>query len=61
MMSRILEGSAKLETAPIEEVIKLLGVVLNGWEELTKKDHQSAVTTPLLSRQTSGNGLELHV
>jgi flagellar protein FliS len=61
MMSRILDGSAKLETAPLEEVIKLLGVVLSGWEELTKKAHQSAVSPDLLEQKIAGNNLELHV
>jgi flagellar protein FliS len=58
--SRILEGSAKLETDPLEEAIKLLNVLLAGWEELAKKEHTHPVHAALLARQSADGGLELH-
>jgi flagellar protein FliS len=35
--SLILDGSAKLETAPLKEAIELLNVLLEGWEEVAKR------------------------
>jgi flagellar secretion chaperone FliS len=54
--TRILEGSAKLETGPLEEAIKLLDILLAGWEELAKKE-QPAQT---LAAQQATSGFELH-
>jgi len=34
--SKILEGSTQLQIAPLEEAIKLLTVLLSGWEEAAK-------------------------
>src|SRR5262245_47313926 len=36
--SRILHGSATLETAALEEAIKLLTTLLSAWEEIAKKE-----------------------
>src|SRR5262245_23198330 len=36
--TRILEGSAERDTAPLKEAIKLLDIVLAGWEELAKTE-----------------------
>src|SRR3954468_15698522 len=36
--SRVLDASGKLEVAPLEEAIKLLTVLLSGWEEVAKKE-----------------------
>src|SRR5262245_32452328 len=39
--SCILDGSAKLETESLEEAIKLLKVLLAGWEELAVKERSN--------------------
>jgi flagellar secretion chaperone FliS len=57
--TRILEGSTKLETAPIEEAIKLLKVLLAGWEEVANREKNSSATLP--GQDAANRGLELHV
>ncbi len=51
--SRILEGSGKLEIAPLEEATKLLTVLLSGWEEVVKKEQEHAVPPALLAQQAA--------
>ena len=58
--SKIMEGSTKLQTAPIEEAIKLLNVLLSGWEEIVKKGQENAVPTTLLAQQAANGGFRLH-
>ena len=58
--SRILDGSTKLETAPLEEAIKLLNTLLGAWEELAKKESQNTVRPALLGQQKTSGGFELH-
>jgi flagellar protein FliS len=60
VMARILEGSAKLESAPLEEALKLLNVLLAGWEELAKKELAPAVPPQMVAQQAAGGGIELH-
>ena len=59
--SRIMEGSTKLQTAPIEEAIKLLNVLLSGWEEIVNKEQENTVPTTLLAQQAASGGFRLHV
>ena len=59
--SKVLEGSTKLQTEPIEEAIKLLNVLLSGWEEIVKKEQENAVPTTLLAQQAASGGFRLHV
>ena len=61
--SKIIEGSSKLQTAPIEEAIKLLTVLLSGWEEVSRRGQEQTVPTTLLAQQaaTSNGRLKLHV
>ena len=58
--SKILDGSTKLQTAPIEEAIKLLNVLLSGWEEIVKKEQETTVPTTLLAQQAANGGFRLH-
>src|SRR5262245_4602121 len=58
--SRILDGSAKLETEPLEEAIKLLSVLLTGWEELAKREQVQAAPAAVYAQQTAKGGFELH-
>jgi flagellar protein FliS len=50
--SRILHASGKLEIAPLEEAIKLLTVLLSGWEEVARKQAEHAVPASLLAQQS---------
>jgi len=61
--SKIIEGSSKLQTAPIEEAVKLLTVLLSGWEEVSRRGQEQTVPTTLLAQQaaTSNGRLKLHV
>jgi flagellar secretion chaperone FliS len=54
--SRIFEGSAKLQTAPLEEAIKLLKTLLSGWEELANKEQGNTVPPALLTQHQAANG-----
>ena len=59
--SRILEASAKLETAPLEEAIKLLSVLMSAWQELANKESNNAVPPALLAQQQAATGgFKLH-
>jgi len=58
--SKVLEGSTKLQTEPIEEAIKLLNVLLSGWEEIVKKEQENAVPTTLLAQQAANGSFRLH-
>jgi len=49
--SRILDASGKLQIAPLEEAIKLLTVLLSGWEEVARKQAEHAVPPSLLAQQ----------
>ena len=47
---RILEGSVKLEIAPLEEAIKLLTTLLSGWEQIAKKEQEATVPATLMAQ-----------
>src|SRR5437899_1490084 len=53
--SKILEGSTQLQIAPLEEAIKLLTILLAGWEEAAKKE-DLAVPPTLLAGQAANTG-----
>ena len=57
--SRILDGSGKLEVAPLEEAIKLLTVLLSGWEEVARKEQEHSVPPGLLAQQAMNGRFEL--
>lgn len=58
--SRILEGSSKLETAPLEEAIKLLKVLLVGWEEVAERERNNPGPPALLAQPVGSSGFKLH-
>jgi flagellar secretion chaperone FliS len=58
--SRILDGSAQLETAPLEEAIKLLKVVLAGWEQVAEREQNNPVPPALLVQPAGSGGFKLH-
>lgn len=37
MLAKILDGSIKLQTAPLEEAVKLLSTLLESWEEIARQ------------------------
>ena len=58
--SKIVDGSSKLQTAPIEEAIKLLTVLLAGWEEEAKKKDLAVPTTLLAGQPAETGRFRLH-
>ena len=58
--SCILDGSAKLEVAPLEEAIKLLRVLLAGWEEVAERERNNSVPPALLAQPAGSSGFKLH-
>ncbi len=58
--SRIVEGSAQLQVAPLEEAIKLLTTLLSGWEGVATKQPERAVPTTLLAQQASTQRVQFH-
>jgi len=54
--SRILEGSTKLDVAPLEEAIKLLNVLLTGWEGIANREGTNTVPPTV----KSAGGFQLH-
>ena len=56
--SRVLDGSGKLEVAPLEEAIKLLTVLLSGWEEVARKEQEHTVPPTLLAQQAMNGRFE---
>ena len=57
--SRVIEGSGRLDVAPLEEAIKLLTVLLSGWEEIVKKEQ--TVPPTLLAQQAANGRFDMHV
>jgi flagellar protein FliS len=58
-VSKILEGSTKLDPAPIEEAIKVLSDLLPAWEEIAKRDQEKAVQPALLAQPSATGGFRL--
>jgi flagellar secretion chaperone FliS len=58
--SCILDGSAKLQPASLEEAIKLLRVLLTGWEELARKERNDAAAATMVTPHAGKTGIELH-
>jgi flagellar secretion chaperone FliS len=61
IISRILDGSAKLEVAPIQEAVKLLTPLLSAWEEVARKKHETPVPAEVVAGgQAPHVRLQLH-
>lgn len=56
-LSRVLEGSTKLNPTAIEDAIKVLANLLPAWEEIAKKEHEQFVPPTLLTNQPTTGGL----
>lgn len=59
-ISRVLDGSSKLDVAPLEEVTKLLTTLLSGWNEVVTKEQEHAVPSVLLAQQAAQGRFEMH-
>jgi flagellar protein FliS len=59
-LERILAGSTKLDTAPLEEAIKLLSTLLSGWEEIATKESEMTVPAGVLASQATTGHFNLH-
>jgi flagellar protein FliS len=58
--SLILDGSAKLETAPLKEAIELLNVLLEGWEEVAKRAGGDTALPRIVAPTGLMGGFALH-
>jgi len=59
MKLRIYDGSARLDSKPIEEVIELLETLLSGWEQIELKNQKPPVPADLFPEQKSGERFDL--
>jgi len=57
-LSRVLDGSTKLDADAIEEAIKVLAELLPAWEEIAAKEQQH-VPPALLSNMATTGGFQL--
>jgi len=60
-ISRVLEGSTKLNASAIEEAIKVLSNLLPAWEEIAKKEQEQSIPAGVLAIQAKSGGFQLHV
>ena len=61
ILSRVLQGSAKLDAATIEEATKLLSVLLSGWEQIARnREETRQVPSALLAEYAGTQRIELH-
>jgi flagellar protein FliS len=61
MTSRILDGSSKLEIAPLQEVVKLLTPMLEAWEEVAKRKNENSVTAKAMMAGQEGSTIRLQL
>src|SRR5205807_8353146 len=59
VISRILDGSTKLDAAAIDEAIKVLSNLLPAWEEIAKKDQEQYVPPALLANSAPNGRFRL--
>jgi flagellar protein FliS len=57
---RIYEGSMKLDIPSLQEAIKLLKVLLAGWEDVVESERHNRVPPVLVPEQAGTVGFELH-
>jgi flagellar protein FliS len=58
-LSRVLDGSTRLEAGAIEEAIKLLSNLLPAWEEIARKEQEQLVPPGLLANTAITGGFRL--
>jgi flagellar protein FliS len=60
-LSRVLEGSTKLNVSAIEEAIKVLSNLLPAWEEIAKQEQKQSTPAGVLANQAPTGGFQLHI
>jgi flagellar protein FliS len=60
IFSRIMDGSMKLETAPLQEAIKLLSTLLAGWEAIANQERNAAIPPTVLTPPPTNGGFRLN-
>jgi flagellar protein FliS len=60
-ISRVLEGSTKLNVSAIEEAINVLSNLLPAWEEIAQREQEQSIPAGVLANQASTGGFQLHV
>lgn len=58
-ISKILEGSTKLDAGAIEEATKVLANLLPAWEEIARKDQEKVIPPALLAQPPASGGFRL--
>jgi flagellar protein FliS len=59
-LSRVLEGSTRLNAGAIEEAIKVLSDLLPAWEEIARKEQEQQAPPALLANLAGTGGFQLH-
>ena len=59
-ISRVLEGSTKLNVSAIEEAINVLSNLLPAWEEIAKREQEQSIPAGVLANQATPGGFQLH-
>ena len=59
-ISRVLEGSTKLNVSAIEEAIKVLSNLLPAWEEIAKREQEQSIPAGVMAGQAVNGGFQLH-
>ncbi|HYR42277.1 MAG TPA: flagellar export chaperone FliS [Terriglobia bacterium] len=59
VVSRVLDGSTKLDPGAIEEAIKVLSNLLPAWEEIARKEQEQLVPPALLATMAIPGGFQL--
>jgi flagellar secretion chaperone FliS len=60
-LSRVLDGSSKLDAGAIEEAIEVLSNLLSAWEEVARKEQEQSVPPALLANLPASGGFQLQV
>jgi flagellar protein FliS len=61
VLDRILQGSVRLDPAPIQEAIKLLTTLLSAWEGITNEpETKTSVPAGVLANQAANGHFNLH-
>ena len=59
--TRVFDGSANLNIAAFDEAIHLLEVLHSSWDELSRKEQDSSVSSEVVSQQATDGRLRLNV
>jgi flagellar protein FliS len=60
MMSRIAEGSRKLDTRPIDECVRLLKTMAEAWERVAEEELRKSATANIDAAKPAGGRLQIN-